>query len=300
MWFPGPCCLTLGTPGVTLKPAASQRHDAAPARGWLTFSPVVFHLLGWEAETCCNTTDKAVLRAFPAGNLAAESVLGALPARACKAPQPEEEPPASGCCWHRGAAGTRPPHTALPGRGVFAGRGNRGKANLGSIPVPMWDGWTDGWMDALCGAGHAVLGLAAQRGAFRPGERGGCTVPPRDVSLGGGGGPSCTWEGGQFHATRQALGITARGSQALQDGHQSTSTMARAARHRTHHGMGTDGMGTTARVLQHQHYSMGITAWAPVARALWHRFHGTAASQHGDLRIPCRSTSSKQVELCEL
>lgn len=124
-------------------------------------------------------------------------------------------------------------------------------------------------------------------------------MPPRDVSLGG-GSPSCTWEGGQFHATHPTLGITARGSQALWNGNQSTSTMARAARHRMHHGTGTDGTGTTARVLQHQHYSMGITAWAPVARALWHRFHGTAASQHGDLRIPCRSTSSKQVELCEL
>lgn len=99
-------------------PRHPQR-GAAPAKGWLTFPAVVFHLLGWEAETCCNTTDKAVLGAFPAGNLAAEPVLGPLPARACKAPRPGVEPPMSGCCWH-------PAPSVLP---FWAGGGRAGRGN---------------------------------------------------------------------------------------------------------------------------------------------------------------------------
>lgn len=68
-----------------------SRQRGVPAKGWLSVSPAVFPLRGWEAETCCNTPDEAAPGAFPDGNLAAAPVLGPHPAWTCKAPRPGEE-----------------------------------------------------------------------------------------------------------------------------------------------------------------------------------------------------------------
>lgn len=227
-----------GPPGspVTPKPAASQRHDAAPAQGWLTFSPVVFHLPGWEAETCCNTTDKAVLRAFPAGNLAAEPVLGALPARACKAPQPGEEPPTSGCCWHRGVAGTGPPpnHPSRQGSVCWEGKPRHSKPRL---HPSAHLGWMDG-CPVWCWARHARISSTAR--CLPPWRQRGMHCATQGRVTGGGGNPSCTREGWAIPCCMPSTGyhsmwITGTAGWAPEHKHDGTSGTAPAPR-RGHHG----------------------------------------------------------------
>lgn len=96
------------------RPPHPSRQHGAPAKGWLSVSPAVFPLWGWEAETCCNTPDEAAPGAFPDGNLAAEPVLGPHPARACKAPRPGEE---QACVGVLLLPAQSPPRTPLPGTG---------------------------------------------------------------------------------------------------------------------------------------------------------------------------------------
>lgn len=228
-----------GPPGspVTPKPAASQRHDAAPAQGWLTFSPVVFHLPGWEAETCCNTTDKAVLRAFPAGNLAAEPVLGALPARACKAPQPGEEPPTSGCCWHRGVAGTGPPpnHPSRQGSVCWEGKPRHSKPRL---HPSAHLGWMDG-CPVWCWARHARISSTAR------------CLPP--------------WRQRGMHCATQGR-VTGGGQPFLHTGRVGNSMLHAEHRVSQHVDHRHCGMGTRAQARWHERHSTGSTAWAP-----WHK-----------------------------
>lgn len=108
------CAFRLSPSLIPAGPPNPSRQHGAPAKGWLSVSPAVFPLWGWEAETCCNTPDEAAPGAFPDGNLAAEPVLGPHPARACKAPRPGEE---QACVGVLPAPAQGPPHTPLPGTG---------------------------------------------------------------------------------------------------------------------------------------------------------------------------------------
>lgn len=132
-------------------------HPAArvPAKDWLSVSPAVFPLRGWEAETCCNTPDEAAPGAFPDGNLAAEPALGPHPAQACKALQPRQEHACVECC--RPCSG--PPFTPFPGAAgalAFRARCCEGKLRHWSSPALSCGGVGRGRRDALCGAEHTT------------------------------------------------------------------------------------------------------------------------------------------------